>query len=216
MVRRFTITILIMGLFSGFFGCKKNDPPDADPPQTEADSGGEEDFPPVPEWEPDIEVPLERIVDRFKYYTVGNNDFVVFTHGTCAIVSDGLTDEEAAAEAKKILSKIFNYHPDMDPKEMDDGNVMVFYNHPAYNVVLDEVTTKHMDAIRANHQKALARAEVLITPLGLNKFDDFGMKALFGRCYFFMDAKNPMVSRVVRKTNSEQGAGQAATRPGSE
>ena len=48
----------------------------------------------------------------------------------------------------------------MNPREMDDGNLMVFYNHPAYNIVLEEVTAKHMDAIRANHQKGLARAEV--------------------------------------------------------
>jgi len=56
---------------------------------------------------------------------------------------------------------------------------------------------------RGPPQKALARAEVLITPLGQNKFDEFGMKALFGRCYFFMDAKKPVVMKVVRKTKRE-------------
>jgi hypothetical protein len=62
-----------------------------------------------------------------------------------------------------------------------------------------------MDAIRTNHLKALARDEVLMTPAGPNKFDDFGMKALFGRCYFFMDAKKPEVVSVLRKATAEQG-----------
>ena len=87
---------------------------------------------------------------------------------------------------------------------MDDGNIMIFYNHPAYTIVLNEVTEKHMDLIRQNHMEALARDEVLITPKGPNKFDDFAMKALFGRCYFFMDAKDPIVSKIIRGTNSEQ------------
>ena len=216
-MRHFTHTLLIMGLFSGLFGCNKDKSSPPEPAKEEIHADSDESFPPVPEWEPDIDVPLDQIVDRFAYYTDGGKDFVVFTHGTCAIVSDGLSDAEAADEAKGILSQIFNYHPDMNPQNMDDGNILISYNHPAYNVVLDSITTEHMKTIKQNHQKALARAEVLITPLGNNKFDEFGMKALFGRCYFFMDAKNPAVSRVVRKTNSEQdGAGQPPTRTESE
>ncbi len=201
-MRHIATILLIMGLFSGLLGCKKDTPPEP-PTASEADAGAEESFPPVPEWEPDIEVPFDQIIDRFGYYTDGGKDFVVFTHGTCAIVSDGLSDAEAAEEAKGILFQIFNYHPDMNPQNMDDGNILVSYNHPAFNVVLDSLTTKHMATIEKNHQKALARDEVLITSLGNNMFDEFGMKALFGRCYFFMDAKNPVVSRIVRKTKSE-------------
>ncbi len=127
---------------------------------------------------------------------------------------DGLSESDAKKEALETVSKIFNYHPDMNPKSMDDGNILIFYNHPAYTVVLEEVANKHIDPIRKNHMKALARDEVLMTPGGPNKFDDFGMKALFGRCYFFMDAKKPEVASVIRKTNSEQdGGGQPATRP---
>ena len=203
-----------MGLFSGLFGCNKDKPSPPAPPKEDARADAEDSFPPVPEWEPEIEVPIDQIIDRFAYYTDGGKEFVVFKHGTCAIVSDGLSDAEVVEEAKGILSQIFNYHPDMNPQNMDDGNILISYNHPAYNVVLDSITTKHMSIIEQNHQKALARAEVLITPQGNNKFDEFGMKALFGRCYFFMDAKNPAVSRVVRKTNSEEdGGGQPATRP---
>jgi hypothetical protein len=39
------------------------------------------------------------------------------------------------------------------------------------------------------------------------------MKALFGRCYFFMDAKAPEVVRVIRKNNSEPGGAANAASP---
>ena len=165
----------------------------------EAEPAKGQPFPPVPAWEPEIVIPLEKVIDRFRYYTDGGKDFVVLKHGTCVIVSDGLSDEAAGKEALEIVSKIFNYHPDMDPKGMDDGNIMIFYNHPAYSVVLDEITKANIDTIRKNHLKALARDEVMMTPGGANKFDEHGMKALFGRCYFFMDAKKPEVAHIIRK-----------------
>jgi len=200
MKRLIATLFLTMGIFSGLFGGEK--------PKKDAD------FPPLPEWEPDIKLPQDKIIDRFSYYTDGKKDFVVFTHGTCVIVTNGLSDDDAKKEATATLSKTFNYHPDMKPVKMDDGNILVQDNHPAYNVVLEEVTKKHMKIIEANHQKALARAEVLITPLGNNKFDEFGMKALFGRCYFFMDAKQPVVTKVVRKTKSAQGGAANPAPPG--
>jgi hypothetical protein len=159
-------------------------------------------FPPVPDWEPSIVVPHDRIIERFVYYTDGTKDFVVFTHGTCVIVDVGLPDDQAISQANQVLHAIFHYHPDMNPTPMDDGNILVRYNHPAFNVVLDDIATANWQTVKANHQRALARDEVLITPLGPNTFDDFGIKALFGRCYFFMDAKNPKVTRVVRATTS--------------
>ena len=194
---------IIMGLFSGLFG--------GDKPQD-----GKKDIPPVPAWEPTIAVPIDKIIDRFRYYSDCGKDFVVFEHGTCVIVEDDLSDAEAKQQAREVIAKIFNFHPDMDPKAMDDGNMMIFYNHPAYTVVLKEITEKNMDTIRKNHQKALARDEVLITPAGPNKFDDFGMKALFGRCYFFMDAKAPVVAKVVRKQKREQGEAQNPSTDASE
>ena len=193
MTRTIVITIIfVMALFSKVFGGEKLE-------------DKTKDFPPVPAWQPDIPVPLNKIIDRFRYYTDNKKDFVVLKYGTCVLVSDGLTEEQAKKEALETVSKIFNYHPDMNPKSMDDGNILISYNHPAYTVVLEEVTKQHMDSIRTNHLKALARDEMLITPAGPNKFDDFGMKALFGRCYFFMDAKMPEVVSVIRKTISEQG-----------
>jgi hypothetical protein len=38
-----------------------------------------------------------------------------------------------------------------------------------------------------------------MTPLGSNVFDEFGKKALFGRCFMFMDAQEPRVVRIARK-----------------
>ncbi|RNF83741.1 hypothetical protein EER27_10235 [Lysobacter psychrotolerans] len=81
---------------------------------------------------------------------------------------------------------------------MKDGNVLVRYNHPAVNLVLDSIAVQHWTEIESNHQRALATDEALITPLGSNVFDDFGKKALFGRCFMFMDAQEPRVTQVVR------------------
>jgi len=156
-------------------------------------------FSPVPDWRPTIRQSLERIIDRLEYYTDGKRDFAVFQYGTCVILPDGLSEGDASAAATDVLMKIFHFHPDMNPRDMDDGNIIVQYNHPAINVVLSEITDNHWAEIDRNHQHALATHEVLITPLGHNVFDDFGKKALFGRCYMFMDAQEPVVVRIVRK-----------------
>jgi hypothetical protein len=168
------------------FGLFKKKPP---PPRQ---------FPPVPKWRPSIVQPLDAVVERVAHYTNRTRDFAVFAHGTCVLVTSGLTDDQAATEAIDILSKIFNAHPDMSPIAMKDGNITVRYNHPAINVVLADVAQAHWAEIDRNHQDALATSEVLITPMGSNKFDDFGKKALFGRCFMFMDAQNPRVVRLVR------------------
>ena len=156
-------------------------------------------FPPVPAWRPTIHQPLERIIDRLQYYTNGKRDFAVFQNGTCVILPDGLSEREANAAATDVLMKIFHFHPDMNPLDMDDGNILIQYNHPAFNVVLSEIVDNHWAEINRNHQQALSTHEVLITPLGNNVFDDFGKKALFGRCFMFMDAQEPVVVRIVRK-----------------
>jgi hypothetical protein len=95
-------------------------------------------FPPIPDWQPSISQPLDRIVDRLKYYTNGACDIAVFKNGTCVVFDDGLSDEDAEQFAKEVLAKIFNYHPDMNPTNMDDGNILVRYNHPAVNIVLSD------------------------------------------------------------------------------
>ncbi len=157
-------------------------------------------FPPVPDWRPEIRQPIDRIVDRFRYYTDGKSDFAVFRHGTCVLLEADLSDQEAESAAKKVLHEIFHAHPDMKWTEMDDGNIMVHYNHPAANIVLADLATTHWEEIRENHLRALATSEVLWTPAGWNAFDDSGKKALFGRCFMFMDVQDPQVVQIVRRS----------------
>jgi hypothetical protein len=155
-------------------------------------------FPPVPAWRPSIAQPLDRIAERMRYYTGGAHDFAVLRHGTCLVLPPGLSAAEAERAAAAVLARIFNAHPDMNPMPMDDGNVLVRYNHPAFNVVLADVAEEHRAEIDRRHLDALAEHEVLVTPLGPNRFDDFGKAALFGRCFMFMDAQDPRVVRVER------------------
>lgn len=157
-------------------------------------------FPPVPAWKPSFQQPLDEVVDRLRYYTNHKRDFVVFRNGTCALVNDGLAEADAKASALDSLSKIFHFHPDMNPKHMDDGNILVLYNHPACNVVLHRIAQAHWAEIEKHHLDGLTPDEVLITPLGQNKFDDFGKQALLGRSYMFLDAQKPEILRIVRKT----------------
>lgn len=155
-------------------------------------------FPPTPDWKPSIAQPVSVLVERLRHYTNGTRDFAVFTHGTLAILPSGLETIEAEMYAKEALRQVFHAHPDMQPLLMDDGNVLVRYNHDVANIVLDSVVVQNWNEITSQHQRALARDEVLITPLGENTFDDFGMKALFGRCFMFMDAQAPEVLRIER------------------
>lgn len=134
-------------------------------------------FPPVPKWQPDFSVPVDVVLERMKYYINNGKDIVVFKNGTAVILPNELSDSEAKEYAEKVLSEIYNYHPDMKPLNMDDGNILVQYNHPAYNVVVSDFTKNHMSEIKKYHLDGLATSEVLITPLGNNVFDEFGMKA---------------------------------------
>jgi hypothetical protein len=156
-------------------------------------------FPPVPDWRPAIVLPIGRIAERLRYYTNGSKDFAIFQHGTCVILADGLLDGQAEQFAKKVLHQVFYAHPDMKPVSMDDGNILVRYNHPAVNIVLDDIVKEHWIEIDRHHQEALATDEVLITGLGPNRFDDFGKKALFGRCFMFMDAQDSKLVRIERR-----------------
>lgn len=171
------------------FGLFKKKQPPPEPPRQ---------FPPVPDWKPEVAQPIERIIERFRFYTNGSRDFAVFGHGTVAILPNGLSDAEAEKHAKQALHNVFHAHPDMNPLNMKDGNILVQYNHDVASLVLSDIADEHWAEIDKQHQRALATSEVLITPLGHNTFDDFGKKALFGRCYMFMDAQSPNVVRVER------------------
>lgn len=155
-------------------------------------------FPPVPKWQPSFTQPKSAIIDRMLFYTSGKRDLAVFRNGTCVMLAAGLSDEDAEAFALKTLDNIFNFHPDMNPMQMNDGNVLVSYNHPAANVVLREIAEANWQEIEKRHLDGLAAQEVLITPLGQNKFDALGKQALLGRAYMFMDAQSPEIIRIER------------------
>ncbi|WP_155256323.1 hypothetical protein [Mesorhizobium loti] len=153
----------------------------------------------MPKWRPSFSQPIDRVEDRFGYYFNQGSDFAILENGTCVLTETGLSDDEACKAALQTLSLIYNYHPDMKPSNMDDGNVLVSYNHPAFNVVLSDVAKAHWAEIEARHRDGLTPDEVLITPLGQNVFDELGKKALLGRCYMFMDAQAPKVIRIKRR-----------------
>ena len=68
---------------------------------------------------------------------------------------------------------------------------MISYNHPAYSIVLRDNAQAHWAEIESRYMDELTPYEVLLTPLGPNKFDDFGKQGLLGRAYMFMDAQAP-------------------------
>jgi hypothetical protein len=173
----------LFGLF------KKNQP--SEPPKR---------FPPVPDWRPSIIQPIEQIADRIRHYTNGTKDFAIFSYGTVAILPNGLDDVKGDAYAKDALHKVFHAHPDMEPLNMKDGNILVRYSHDVVNVVLSGIIDQNWSEIEQKHMQALATDEVLITSLGSNKFDDFGKKSLFGRCFMFLDAQAPQVIKIERRT----------------
>ncbi len=157
-----------------------------------------ETFPPVPVWKPSFEQPLDEIAERVAYYTSNRVDFCVLRYGTCVVPEAGLTDDQVRLSSRKVLSDIIGYHPDMNPSVIDDGNVVVQYNHPAINVVLNDIARNNWREIEERHLDGLVPSEVLITPIGPNKFDDVGKKALLGRAYMFMDAQDPEVVQISR------------------
>ena len=161
---------------------------------------------PVPGWRPSFRASNEDLLARMVYYTNGQRDLVVFRYGTIVILPDGLSDSEARQFAAEVLAQIYSYHPDMNPLPMDDGNIVVQYNHPAVNVVLEDFIRPHLEEIRSRHLDGLARAEVLVTPAGPNVFDDLAMKAIYGRTFMFMDAQAPKVETVFRHTTESGGA----------
>lgn len=154
--------------------------------------------PPVPDWQPEFEQPFDTIMDTFKYYTNNKRDFAIFKNGTVVLLPSGLKGEDAVEHAYQALEQVFHNHPDMQPQVMDDGNIMVMYRNNVANIVLKSVVEQHWEAIDKNHQRALATSEVMVNPMGDNVFDDLGKKALFGRCYMFIDAQNPKLVMVSR------------------
>lgn len=159
----------------------------------------ETDFPPRPAWQPEFKITNDLVEDRMSYYLDDRADFVIFQNGTTVVLPEGLNDAQAIAHAKRVLDAVYNFHPDFHPMAMDDGNLLIKYNHPAYNIVIDAFAEAHMDKIESQQANALAKDEVIIGPEGTNKFDPFLMKALYGRTFMFMDGHAPIIERIYRR-----------------
>ena len=153
-----------------------------------------DDFPPKPKWKPNIPIDIEKTIQTFAYYSDKKKTFVIFKNGTCVMVPPEADPENAA---KEILDKVYNYHPDFNPKTMDDGNFLVSYSQPAFSIVFKDEFEKNRDYIEQNHLDGLTRDEVLLNAKGeANKFDDIGKIGLFARSRMFLDAQNPVIVKT--------------------
>lgn len=153
-------------------------------------------FPPTPAWKPCVPVDIDRTTETFAYYTDRSARFAVFENGTCIAVRDQVSDTEL--HAKSVLDQIYNFHPDFNPMEMDDGNFMVTFSQPgsASIVFIDEFEANR-DYIDENHLDGVVRDEVLLNADNQpNTFDDRGKIGLFGRARMFLDAEDPVVIRI--------------------
>lgn len=167
----------------------------SDPSQKTGTGKLPDDFPPKPKWKPNLPVDLQKTIETFAYYSDKKKTFAVFENGTCVVIPDGAADPEK--QAKEILDKVYNYHPDFNPQKMDDGNFMVSYSQPAYSVVFKDEFEKNRDYIEQNHLDGVVRAEVLLNAKReANKFDDIGKIGLFAPARMFLDAQNPVVVKI--------------------
>ncbi len=153
-----------------------------------------------PEWRPSFRPDTKRVIDTMRYYTDEMRDFVVFENSTCCLVDDGLSDAEAGQVALETLRVIMGFHVDLNSLWMDDYNLLIRYNAPAYNVVFPDQARQHWKEVEAKHLDGLVNSEVLISPLGQNVFNDEGKMALLGRCWMFMDARAENIATIVRAT----------------
>ena len=77
--------------------------------------------PPVPDWQPEFEQPLDVVMETFKYYSNNQKDFAIFKNGTIVLLPAGLNGEDAAELAYQSLEGVLQHHPDMQPQLMDDA-----------------------------------------------------------------------------------------------
>jgi hypothetical protein len=157
-----------------------------------------DDFPPKPKWKPDVPVDISVIADRAAYYTDHKRVVVSFKNGTCVVLPG--TSAHPELDAKQVLSKVFNYHPDFNPQSMDDGNFIVTFSQPnCLAVVTKAEFEKNKAYIIQNHPDGVVKDEVLLNAQRQpNVFDERGMIGLFGRARMFMDAEAPIVAKIVK------------------
>lgn len=168
-----------MKYFKNLFGSNKKD----------------DNFPPKPNWKPNLPIDTNMIFEKAKYYTGEKLQFAVFQHGTVAFWSKAV--ENIKESAKETLDKIYNSHPDFNPILMDDGNYLIEYSQPAFTIVFSEEIKNNWTYIEDNHIDGICKDEVLINAKGQhNVFDHVGKICLFGRSKMFMDAQAPVVVKT--------------------
>lgn len=166
-------------------------------PSPTAQRPSDTDFPPKPEWKPNIPVDVDRVAKTFLHYTDNKVTFAVFENGTCVPFDSESSQPEEDAQA--VLEGLFHQHPDFKPISMDDGNWTVTYSDAAYSICFADVIESNWKTIDENHLRALATAEVLLNAnQEPNVFDKRGKIGLFGRARWFMDCQDPKVVRIVR------------------
>jgi len=154
------------------------------------------EFPPMPKWKPSIKPDLKRIIKTFKYYSSNKVNFVVFENGTIVPLDNDSKSYEN--DAKSILTKLFYFHPDFNPLQMDDGNWLISMSNNAYVICFKDVIEKNWVYIDKNHLDGLATSEVLLNSQNKpNIFDERGKIGLFGRAYWFLDAISTKVKEIV-------------------
>lgn len=152
-------------------------------------------FPPIPTWRPNTPVDIEHILSTAKHYTGNKLQLAVFKYGTVALMVKRVEDIEL--EAKSALHKIYYAHPDFKPVTMDDGNYLIEYTQPAFNIVFKQELEQYWTYIDAHHIEGVCNEEILIDGGGRqNVFTDLGKISLYGRAKMFMDAQDPQIVKI--------------------
>ena len=152
-------------------------------------------FPPVPKWRPNTPNDTDRIINCAKYYTGSKLQIAVFKFGTVVLLPSRV--ESIEITTKDVLNKIYNAHPDFRPKIVDDGNYLIEYHQPAFNIVFIDEIDNNWNYIDKNHLDGVCTDEVLVNNLQQrNVFDKVGKICLFGRAKMFMDAQDPEIAKT--------------------
>jgi hypothetical protein len=149
----------------------------------------------VPKWRPTIPVDIAAIVDRVRYYTNGRWRFVVFSHGTIALVpNDG---NDAASDAQDLLREAGFGHADFNPILMDDGNRLVGFTQHVCGVVLEAEMVEHRDYIEMHFRSGVRAKEALVSGEASSVATEDPLKAgLLARARLFMDAESLIVVSI--------------------
>lgn len=154
-----------------------------------------DNFPPIPNRQPNLSIDIDLIYEKAKYYTGHKLQFAIFQNGTVTYFENKVDNIEDSA--KSSLDKIYNFHPDFNPLTMDDENYLITYSQPAFTIVFKNEVEKNWEYINKNHLDGICRDEVLINAQGQqNVFDRIGKICLYGRAKMFMDAQAPKIIKT--------------------